>query len=185
MSRPAPPSIGAVAVLLAVLLGALAVAAAAPAVAVGDGGAVPAPTGTVPGGTVRYRPPVDAPVSDPFRAPPGPYGPGNRGLEYATIPNSSARAVGPGVVAFAGPVAGRLVVSVEHPDGLRSALTGLAAVRVTVGEVVRTGDPLGLTGSVLHVGVRRGRTYLDPARLFHPTRAVLVPVPALGVAGRE
>lgn len=179
MSRPAPSSISALLVLVTVLL------AASPASAVGDGGAAPASVGTVTGGTVRYRPPVDAPVSDPFRAPSRPYGPGNRGLEYATLPNSVARAIGPGVVAFAGPVAGRLVVSLVHPDGLRSALTGLATVQVTVGEVVRTGDPLGLTGSVLHVGVRRGRTYLDPARLFLPARAVLVPVPGLGVVGHE
>ena len=31
---------------------------------------------------VVLTPPVDAPVLDPFRAPAGPYGPGNRGIEY-------------------------------------------------------------------------------------------------------
>jgi murein DD-endopeptidase MepM/ murein hydrolase activator NlpD len=133
-------------------------------------------------GRPEYRPPVERPVADPFRLPSGPYGPGNRGLEYATAGGEVARAIGPGVVAFAGPVAGRLVVSVEHPDGLRSTLTGLRSVAVRPRERVVTGSPLGRAGPALHLGVRRGRTYLDPATLFgrsvRPRRAVLVPVPA-------
>lgn len=130
-----------------------------------------------------YRPPVDRPVLDPFRAPLGPYGAGNRGLEYAGVPGDVARAIGPGVVVFAGPVAGRLVVSVVHPDGLRSSLTGLASISVTVGQIVQVGDPLGSTGARLHLGVREGDRYLDPARLFtsnRPRHAVLVPTPARG-----
>jgi murein DD-endopeptidase MepM/ murein hydrolase activator NlpD len=113
-----------------------------------------------------YAPPVDAPVADPFRAPAGPYGAGNRGLEYDTSPGELVRAVGDGVVAFAGPVAGRLVVSVRHPDGLRSSLTGLAGVHVAVGSVVQQGDRIGTAGAAVHLGVRRGDTYLDPATLF-------------------
>ena len=35
---------------------------------------------------VVLTPPVDAPVLDPFRLPAGPYGPGNRGIEYDTEP---------------------------------------------------------------------------------------------------
>lgn len=143
-----------------------------------DSGSRPAPAAPV--ASTPYRPPVDRPVVDPFRAPAGPYGPGNRGLEYATVPGDVAGAIGPGVVAFAGQVAGRLVVSVVHPDGLRSSLTGLAAVSVTVGQLVRTGDPLGVTGSLLHLGARDGDRYIDPALLFGPARprhARLVPDP--------
>jgi murein DD-endopeptidase MepM/ murein hydrolase activator NlpD len=118
-------------------------------------------------GSVPYRPPVDdAPVLDPFRPPEGPYGAGNRGLEYATQPGSPVHVIGDGVVAFAGPVAGRLVVSVEHPDGLRSSLTGLASVSVATGAVLRLGDLVGLAGGRLHLGVRRDGTYLDPAGLM-------------------
>jgi murein DD-endopeptidase MepM/ murein hydrolase activator NlpD len=118
-------------------------------------------------GSVLYRPPVDdAPVLDPFRPPEGPYGAGNRGLEYATQPGSPVHVIGDGVVAFAGPVAGRLVVSVEHPDGLRSSLTGLASVSVATGAVLRLGDLVGLAGGRLHLGVRRDGTYLDPASLM-------------------
>lgn len=147
--------------------------------------------GDVPGGgsgswdptpKIEYRPPVDAPVSDPFRAPSGPYGPGNRGLEYATAPGTPATSIGPGIVVFAGPVAGRGVVTVLHPDGLRSSLTGLVSVTVRSGEAVVHSSVLGVTGTVLHLGVRRGEEYLDPALLFgvtddRPRHAILVPVP--------
>jgi murein DD-endopeptidase MepM/ murein hydrolase activator NlpD len=105
-------------------------------------------------------------VIDPFRAPTGPYGAGNRGLEYDTVPGEVARAVADGVVAFAGPVAGRLVVSIDHADGLRSSLTGLATLVVATGGAVRQGAVLGAVADRLHLGIRRGDTYLDPAALF-------------------
>ena len=113
-----------------------------------------------------YRPPTDAPISDPFRPPPQPWLPGNRGIEYATTVGSPVLAIGPGVVAFAGPVAGRLVVSVDHPDGLRSSYVGLAGIAVARGIQVSAGQVVGLAADRLHLGVRRGRTYLDPALLW-------------------
>lgn len=134
-----------------------------PAAAVDDGGA------TVTGDRLRagrYSAPVDDPVADPFRAPRTPYGPGNRGLEYATARGESVRAIGDGTVVFAGQVAGRLVVSVEHPDGLRSSVVGLSAIAVVVGQGVVRGQVLGRSSGVLHLGVRRNGTYLDPATLF-------------------
>jgi len=132
--------------------------------------------------TTGYRPPLDAPVRDGFRLPSTPYGPGNRGIEYATVPGSVACAIGAGVVIFAGPVAGRGVVTVAHADGLRSSLTGLASVGVAVGDRVVQGTALGTTTTALHLGVRRGDDYIDPATLFvvsdpRPRHAVLVPVP--------
>ncbi|MBS1836293.1 MAG: M23 family metallopeptidase [Actinobacteria bacterium] len=141
------------------------------------------PGGADPGraGALRYRPPVDAPVIDPFRAPTSPYGPGNRGIEYATAADTPARSIGEGTVTFAGRVAGRGVVTVAHPDGLRSSLTGLGTVVVAVGDLVEGGTVLGLTTTVVHLGVRRGDEYLDPATLFDsggpPRHAVLVPIP--------
>lgn len=137
----------------------------------------------VPGADVDgpYRPPVDAPVTDAFRAPATPYGPGNRGLEYATVPGTPVRTIGAGVVVFAGPVARRGVVTVEHPDGLRSSLTGLATIAVAPGRMVVAGEVVGTTGPLLHLGVRRAGRYIDPASLFAdptaPRHAVLVPVP--------
>src|SRR5436190_15456090 len=64
------------------------------------------------GGAGPLRPPVDAPVTEPFRAPATPYGPGHRGIEYGTAPGAVVRAPGPGVVAFAGVVASRRFVAV-------------------------------------------------------------------------
>lgn len=113
-----------------------------------------------------YRPPVDAPVVDPFRPPAAPYGPGNRGLEYGTAPGTEVRAAGAGEVVFAGPVAGSLHVTVRHPDGLRTTYSFLARVDVVVGQAVRQGDLVGTTVGHLHLGARLGDAYLDPAALF-------------------
>ncbi len=126
----------------------------------------------------RYVFPVDVPVIDFFRPPAGPYGPGNRGWEFATVGGESVRAVGAGVVAFAGPVAGRGVVSIEHPDGLRSSLTGMARIDVTSGDLVAAGDPIGTARAGLHLGFRRGGQYIDPADVYRlEVHARLVPVP--------
>ncbi|MFN7150799.1 MAG: murein hydrolase activator EnvC family protein [Microthrixaceae bacterium] len=146
-----------------------------PAGAVADGGGRTTPKGATR--AQRYSPPVDAPVADPFRLPLGHYGPGNRGLEYHTAPGTPVRAIGDGRVAFAGSVAGRLVVSIDHPDGLRSSSVGLAVVSVRVGQQVSAGEVVGSAGPTLHLGVRRDGRYLDPATLFArrgPAR--LVPV---------
>lgn len=125
----------------------------------------------------RYDPPVQAPVVDPFRPPLDRFGPGNRGLEYGTRPGQPVRAIGDGRVAFAGQVGGRLVISIDHPDGLRSSLVGLAGLRVGVGEWVRRGQVVAHAAGSLHLGVRRDGVYLDPASLFGPTGpAILVPI---------
>ena len=126
-----------------------------------------------------YQPPTDAPVRDPFRPPPEPWLPGNRGIEYDAASGEVVTAIGPGRVSFAGPVAGRLVVTIVHPDGLRSSFTGLAGLAVGRGDRVATGQAVGLAPGPFHLGVRRGDRYLDPASLWGTTvgggRAVLVP----------
>lgn len=127
-----------------------------------------------------YRPPVTAPVRDPFRPPPEPWLAGNRGIEYATAPGTPVRAIGPGVVTFAGTVAGEHDVTVTHPDGLRSSYVDLAALRVTRGDRVEADQVVGVATDRLHLGVRRGDTYLDPALLWGRrvggARVVLVPL---------
>jgi murein DD-endopeptidase MepM/ murein hydrolase activator NlpD len=130
-----------------------------------------------------YRPPVDAPVVDGFRLPNGPYGAGNRGLEYATVPGRPVRAIGDGLVVFAGRVAGNRAVTVLHPDGLRSSYSYLADVRVEVGDRVTIGQTVGTAGERFHLGVRAGGTYLDPAALFSTAVVHLVPVDAGPVPG--
>lgn len=114
--------------------------------------------------------PVDGTIVDPFRLPDGPYGPGNRGLEFATQPGSSFWAAADGLVSFAGPVGGRLHVTVSHPDGLRVSYSGVQAIDVSRGQRVQQGQALGTTGHRLHVGMRRGETYFDPAQIFGDRR---------------
>jgi murein DD-endopeptidase MepM/ murein hydrolase activator NlpD len=105
----------------------------------------------------------------------------HRGLEYATRPGDPVAAASAGTVAFAGLVAGARWVSVDHPDGLRTTYGPLASLAVRRGEPVDAGSRLGSTAGALHVGVRRGATYLDPGDLFHrPVRLVPRLVPLTG-----
>ncbi|WP_419931337.1 murein hydrolase activator EnvC family protein [Candidatus Poriferisodalis sp.] len=118
------------------------------------------------GPPVAYIWPVQGTVIDPFRLPAHPWGPGNRGVELATQPGSAFWAAARGVVSFAGQAGGRLHVTVSHPDGLRVSYSGVESISVRRGERVAPRQQLGTTGDRLHVGVRRGETYLDPARIF-------------------
>ncbi|MFJ4833176.1 murein hydrolase activator EnvC family protein [Streptomyces sp. NPDC088747] len=107
------------------------------------------------------------------------YGRGHRGVDLAAGPGTPVRAVAPGRVSFAGPVAGRGVVSVELTG------TGTPPLRTTYGPVtasvkkgaeVAAGEVLGTVEqgaspcptSCLHWGLLRGRTYLDPLSLLPP-----------------
>jgi hypothetical protein len=137
-----------------------------------------------------YVPPVDAPVVDPFRPPPHPYAPGNRGLEYGTAPGTEVRAAADGTVTFAGVVAGTRHVTVRHGDDVRTSYSFLDRVDVAVGQRVRLGDVVGTTAGRLHLGARRGDAYFDPASLFAggPTRVRLVPFdepPGAGAGGER
>ncbi len=132
-----------------------------------------------------YIPPVEAPVVDPFRPPAHPYGPGNRGIEFATVPGTAVRAAGAGVVSFAGPVAGSLHVTVAHPDGIRTSYSFLSDVTVSRGQSVDQGTVVGHAASRFHVGARRGETYIDPASLWGrrgPPRVALVPLDGGGTS---
>ncbi len=94
----------------------------------------------------NYLAPVEGVITDPFRAPAHPYGPGNRGIEYDTEPGAAVRAAQAGRVAFVGAVAGRLVVALAHADGRRSTYTGMAGVSVTPGLAVTSGQRSGPRG---------------------------------------
>ncbi len=122
---------------------------------------------------------MDAPVLDPFRPPPKPWMAGNRGIEYATTDGEVVRAIGAGRVRWVGMVARRGVITLEHPGGLRSSLVGVRAVLVRAGGSVAVGQPLAVAAGPIHLGVRRGERYLDPASLwgrpFRGFRVVLVP----------
>ncbi|MDQ1422752.1 MAG: hypothetical protein QOD72_250 [Acidimicrobiaceae bacterium] len=129
-----------------------------------------------------FHPPVTGTVVDPYRPPACRWCPGNRGIDYATSPGASVRAAAGGTVAFAGQVAGRLVIVVNHPDGLRTTYDGVAGLVISVGVLVRADDVIGIAADRLHFGVRRGDTYLDPGLFLALScpRARLVPLDGRG-----
>ncbi|MCF6505822.1 M23 family metallopeptidase [Blastococcus sp. MG754426] len=168
-----PRPLVALLLLLAVLTG-VAPAAAAPV-------STPAPPPEVPWSAPLPGEPV---VTRPFEPPPHRYGPGHRGVDLAAAPGSPVLAAGDGVVVFAGMVAGRPVVSVEHAGGLR---TTYEPVRPSVGagRPVARGEPLGVldpghdgcpVAACLHWGARRGEVYLDPLSLLRLPRVRLLPL---------
>ncbi len=157
------------------LLGALAWLAAGPLLAAGPAAAA-----------AGWRWPLDPPVAvvAEFAAPAGPFAPGHRGVDLGGQVGDPVRSAGAGVVAFAGVVAGRGVVSVDHPGGLRTSYEPVTAT-VARGDQVGAGAVLGRLEAVashcppaacLHWGLRRGETYLDPRSLLGAVRVRLLPV---------
>jgi hypothetical protein len=125
---------------------------------------------------VVYRPPVDGPVTDPFRPPATPYGSGNRGIDYATARGRVVRAAAAGEVVFAGPVGNSLHVVVLHDDGLRTSYSFLRTITVARGNHVVSGAGVGTSNTSLHFGARAGEAYIDPAVLLAgDTRVHLIP----------
>ncbi|MGH3963160.1 MAG: murein hydrolase activator EnvC family protein [Pseudonocardiaceae bacterium] len=122
-----------------------------------------------------------------FQAPASPFGPGHRGIDLAAVDGAPVFAAGAGTVVFAGAVAGRGVVSVDHPGGLRTTYEPVSPT-VTAGDPVARGAQLGTVQlghpgctatACLHWGVRRGsghdREYLDPLRMLGMARMRLLP----------
>lgn len=136
----------------------LAVAAAAPAV----------------GETLVHTRPVEGPVVAAFRAPPGPYGPGHRGVDLRAEPGTAVRASAAGTVVFAGAVATTTWVTVAHPDGVRTAYGPLTDLRVRPRQPVARGAVIGRTAGTAHDGgpaalhwsARRDGDYVDPMTLL-------------------
>lgn len=118
-----------------------------------------------------------------FLAPPTPYSAGHRGIDIATVVGAEVVAPAPGVVTFAGPVAGRDVIAIDHGEGLVSAIEPVSA-GVGVGEHVGAGEPLGLVATgghcdvrCVHFGVRLHGAYVSPLLLLGGVpRAVLLPL---------
>jgi murein DD-endopeptidase MepM/ murein hydrolase activator NlpD len=119
-----------------------------------------------------WNPPVDAPVTDPYRAPPCTWCPGNRGIEYGPRPGQTVTAVAAGTVTFAGSVAGTRYVVVDHADGIRATYGRLATTDVRRGQAVAAGDPIGTTTDGFYFGLRRG---------LAPDDRPVDPTPMLGV----
>ncbi|MGQ4614720.1 peptidoglycan DD-metalloendopeptidase family protein [Nocardia sp. R7R-8] len=124
--------------------------------------------------------------------------PGHRGVDLAGTEGQAVLTAGEGIVVFAGTVAGKPVVSIDHPGGLRTTYEPVRAevpVGTRVGRGVRigaleSGHP-GCVTACLHWGARvqggrrRDPEYLDPLGLLHLTALRLKPVRPGSGAGRS
>ena len=111
---------------------------------------------------------------------------GHRGVDLAGSPGQTVYAAAPGTVVFAGELAGRPLVSVQHPGGLRTSYEPVRAA-VRTGTVVAAGSALGtlVAGhpgctSCLHWGAMWGASsnadYVDPLGLVASTQIRLKPL---------
>jgi len=120
--------------------------------------------------------PVVGPVIRGFDPPDTPFGSGHRGIDIATAFDSPVVAAQAGVVTFAGPVGGRLFVTVDHGGGLESTYSFLASLAVRRGAVVAAGQVIarsgmghaGATIPHLHFGVKLADAYVDPLDYLGP-----------------
>lgn len=112
-------------------------------------------------------------VADYFDPPTTPYGPGHLGVDLLGYPGQPVRAAAAGTVSFAGQVAGKPVVVVDH--GRERSTYEPVVAGVGRGDPVTAGQPIGtlvltaghcLPSACLHLGRRRGDIYLDPLELL-------------------
>jgi murein DD-endopeptidase MepM/ murein hydrolase activator NlpD len=129
--------------------------------------------------------PVPAPVVvRAFDPPPQPWLAGHRGVDLAAEPGTPVLSAGAGTVVFAGMVAGRGVVSVDHAGGLRTTYEPVTA-SVRAGATVLAGQQVGVVTdsrhgcACLHWGLRQGPVYLDPLTLLGRGRVRLLPLPGV------
>ncbi len=113
---------------------------------------------------------------------------GHRGVDLAGRVDQPVYAAGPARVVFAGMLAGRPVISLAHPGGLRTSYEPVTAA-VRVGERVDAGTPIGTLQlghpgcpgtACLHWGAMWGAAaradYVDPRDLLAGTRMRLKPL---------
>jgi murein DD-endopeptidase MepM/ murein hydrolase activator NlpD len=133
--------------------------------------------------------PVDAPrtVTREFRAPATEYSAGHRGIDIAVVEGQDVRSPDSGRVLFAGLVAGRGVITVDHGGGVVSSIEPVRAV-VSVGDSVESGQRLGMVDfadvvwsdahacACVHLGARYQGFYVSPRVLLERARpSVLKP----------
>jgi murein DD-endopeptidase MepM/ murein hydrolase activator NlpD len=127
-------------------------------------------------------------VTRVFDAPSPNWQRGHRGVDLAGSPGQPVYAAERGTVVFAGELAGRPVVSVAHPGGLRTSYEPVIAA-VARGQLVTAGSPLGLlaaghdgcpASACLHWGAMWGPAanadYVDPLGLVVTTPIRLKPL---------
>ncbi|GAA2184558.1 hypothetical protein GCM10009785_32980 [Brooklawnia cerclae] len=112
--------------------------------------------------------PLPGPVLRDFEAAEPDWLRGHRGVDLGGDAGAQVMAAADGTVAWVGTINGVSMVSVQHPDGIRTTYQPVDPA-VSRGEAVRAGQMLGTllpghctTGACLHWGVRQGERYLDP-----------------------
>lgn len=136
-------------------------------------------------GTWVWPVPEPRVLERPFDPPDHAYGAGHRGIDVGARAGASVTAPASGTVLFAGPVAGRSVVTIDHGGGVVSSYdpvvpavaAGAEVAAGTVVGVVESGEAMHCPDGCLHLGVRLMGEYIDPRPLFgRPVRAVLLPL---------
>jgi murein DD-endopeptidase MepM/ murein hydrolase activator NlpD len=124
--------------------------------------------------------PVPGPVITRFDPPDETWNAGHRGVDLAGTAGERVGAAASGTVTYAGVLAGRGVVVVDH-GAVRTTYEPVVAT-VAVGEAVTRGQEIGglqaghpsCPGTTcLHWGLREGDAYLDPLLLLGPTIRLL------------
>lgn len=120
-----------------------------------------------------FRPPHDGRVRLGYALRPD--GGGHDGIDYAVRPGDMVRAAASGTVVEASgndPRFGRLVV-IDHGNGWRSAYGHLGRITVQAGDVVKSGERIGIAGAAgdadtaeLHFEIRKDGARLDPQEHF-------------------
>ncbi len=123
-----------------------------------------------------------------FDPPSAKWGRGHRGVDLAAVAGQPVYAAAEGAVVFAGRLAGRPLVSIAHPGGLRTTYEPVQAA-VEVGQLVAAGTALGVlvaghpgcgAPACLHWGALWGPAaradYVDPLGLVATTPIRLKPL---------
>ena len=133
--------------------------------------------------------PVAGVVERRFQGPATPYGAGHRGVDLRAAAGTPVRAALGGTVTFAGTVAGRVWVTVNHGGGLDTTYGSLDPRLVHAGQLVTAGEFLGFVArgaSHLDWGARLDDSYVDPLTLLAGWETYLttahepLPFPPLG-----
>jgi murein DD-endopeptidase MepM/ murein hydrolase activator NlpD len=127
-------------------------------------------------------------VTRAFDAPSPNWNPGHRGVDLTGAPGQPVYAAGAGTVVYAGELAGRPLVSIAHPGGLRTSYEPVHT-SVRVGQLVSAGAVLGelvaghagcAAAACLHWGAMWGPAsradYVDPLGLLASTPIRLKPL---------
>ena len=109
---------------------------------------------------------------------------GHRGVDLLAAVGQPVLSAGEGIVAFSGVVAGRGVLTVRHPGGLRTTYEPVDD-RLTSGALVQRGSRIGAVSpaaghcvprTCLHWGAISGQAYRDPLSLLGFGPPILLPL---------